>query len=88
MNCCKNEPAEDKVEVTAPDAVEEVDTSTAKFTVNDECIGCGYCTGVCPKVFRLMNGKSVAIDGFAPADALDAAYDAMENCPVEAISQI
>ena len=54
-------------------------------TVNENCIGCGLCAGICPKVFTMGD------DGFAHAgnfenDLLEAAQEARNNCPVSAIS--
>lgn len=59
-----------------------------KYFVNDECIGCGMCNGLCPKVF-LMNdaGMAEAIDQEVdPADEADA-KEAMNSCPVGAIEE-
>jgi ferredoxin len=53
----------------------------------DLCIGSGMCTGIAPDVFDLdENGALVALSAeVAPADA-DAVLDAIDCCPVEAIS--
>ena len=60
-----------------------------KYFVNDNCIGCGLCAGTCPEVFSLGDaGTAVAIKGEVPADALDTAAEAMENCPVGAIEEV
>ena len=51
-------------------------------TVNDSCIGCGACTAVAPDVFESGD------DGLATVvseDNVDAAKEAAESCPVEAI---
>ena len=59
-----------------------------KYIVNENCIGCGYCAGVCPKVFRMnAQGVSEAIEGEVPESALAAAEEAMENCPACAIEE-
>ncbi|WP_296878521.1 ferredoxin [Thomasclavelia sp.] len=54
----------------------------AKITINDNCIGCGACTGVAADVFALNDdGLAEVID-----DAnIDGAKEAAECCPVEAI---
>lgn len=48
------------------------------------CIGCGLCTGIAPESFR-MNGKGLA-EFYAESDD-DAVQDAINSCPVEAISE-
>ena len=51
----------------------------------EECIACGNCGQVCPKVFRLNEalGHSEVIDPQgAPAEEI---LDAVEQCPVKCI---
>ena len=56
-----------------------------KYFVNENCIGCGLCTEICPDVFTLTD------DGVAIASNEDvdnaAADEAMESCPVNAIEK-
>lgn len=55
--------------------------------VNESCIGCGACTGVCPDVFEI-NDDGVAeniLGDDIPADLMDEVKEAAEGCPVEAI---
>ena len=53
----------------------------------DVCIACEMCTGVCPSIFSMdADGLAVAIAGEIPADVLSDAEEAMDQCPVEAIS--
>jgi ferredoxin len=49
------------------------------------CIGCGACTAMCPKSFRMVDeiGKAEAI---AAEDDITCAQSAAEGCPVQAIS--
>ena len=53
---------------------------------NNECIGCGACVAVCPKVFEMSD------DGYAVAKAVveeedkAACEEAKDGCPVSAIS--
>ena len=56
------------------------------FVDENTCISCGLCEGVCPEVFSLDTGISVAIEGEVPAEFEDATREACEGCPVTAIS--
>ena len=57
------------------------------FVDKDACIGCGLCADICPEVFKMDDdGTSTAIDTEIPDDAKDAAREAAEQCPVEAIT--
>jgi len=54
----------------------------------DACTGCGTCVDTCPEVFDLPDDADVAsvkVD-VVPAEAEDTCREAMESCPVEAIS--
>mgnify|MGYP001485566354 CR=1 FL=1 len=60
-----------------------------KYRVNEGCIGCGLCEQTCPEVFSLGDeGVAVAIDAEVPEDALEAAADAKDGCPVGVIEEI
>ena len=53
----------------------------------DLCIGCGLCTSICPEVFEMNDdGKAVVIAGadFAAVEAT--LTEAVESCPVAAIT--
>ena len=57
------------------------------FVDRDSCIGCEACVGICPEVFSMDDeGISVAIDGEIAADLIESAEEAMECCPVSAIT--
>ena len=59
-----------------------------KYSVNENCIGCGLCAGTCPEVFSMgAAGAAIAIDADVPADLLDAAAEAYDGCPVSAIEE-
>ncbi len=56
------------------------------FKVNENCIGCGACTSICPEVFDLnADGLAENILGDVPAELVDSAKEAMDACPVGAI---
>lgn len=60
-----------------------------KFLVSDECIGCGACEATCPEVFALQdNGKSKAVKEAVSEDVVRSAEDALNGCPVSAISKV
>lgn len=53
-----------------------------KVKVNKEkCIGCGVCENICPKVFKLKDGKAVAKANTNE----NCAKEAADSCPVQAI---
>ncbi|OQA36979.1 MAG: Ferredoxin-1 [Parcubacteria group bacterium ADurb.Bin326] len=61
-----------------------------KPVINDSCIACGTCEGLCPEVFKVAE-----VDGKMIATVLEADYAALESkideaiaaCPVQAISK-
>ncbi|GAW92036.1 ferredoxin [Calderihabitans maritimus] len=54
----------------------------------DECIECGACIATCPAVFDWDdNGKAHAIVDEVPPEEEDAAHEAVEGCPTDAISE-
>ena len=58
-----------------------------RATVNPEtCTGCGLCVETCPGVFALKDDLAVVTaDPISPEDE-DAARQAADDCPVEAIA--
>ncbi|MDD5066562.1 MAG: ferredoxin [bacterium] len=51
----------------------------------ETCIGCGVCESVCPEVFKMMDdGKADAIKTSGYDES--AVKDAIDQCPVQAIS--
>jgi len=54
-----------------------------------KCIGCNLCASLCPQVFSLQpDGKAMAIDSDIPAAVVSQATDAIDECPVGAISEV
>lgn len=52
----------------------------------DTCIGSGNCETTCPEVFEVRDGKShVKVDS-VPENLEDKALEAVDGCPVQAIS--
>lgn len=59
-----------------------------KYIVNENCIGCGMCEGICPEIFSLNEkGLAEAKKGEVPDELLDSAAEAAESCPVQAIEE-
>lgn len=56
-----------------------------KAIVNDACISCGMCAGVCPDVFQ-MGSDGLAHGSEFDESMLDLAQEAKDGCPVSAIS--
>lgn len=58
-----------------------------KAEVSQEtCIGCGLCPSIAPDVFELKDdGKAHVIADPVPGESEDAAKEAEESCPVNAI---
>lgn len=60
-----------------------------KYTVDqDSCIGCGVCNATCPDYFEMGDdGLAHASEGDVPANLEGDAADAVDSCPVGAISE-
>jgi ferredoxin len=55
----------------------------------DRCAGHGMCLTLCPEVFDLTDdGWAVAASPDVPAGLEDAAHEAIDNCPENAIHLI
>ena len=49
----------------------------------DTCIGCGACVAICPKSFRMVNGKAQPTK--LEVKKVDLEKEAEASCPVSAI---
>jgi len=57
-----------------------------KITVTDDCIGCGSCEAIAPKLFKLnKQGKSVPLKNEITEKDYPEAKEAADSCPVSAI---
>ena len=56
-----------------------------KVEVTDDCIACGLCVDTCPEVFQMGEDYAEVIVEEVPEDSQDAARQAAEECPTEAI---
>ena len=52
----------------------------------DTCTGCGLCAETCPAVFEMEAGTAKVKVGIVSAATEAACREAMQGCPVEAIS--
>lgn len=53
----------------------------------DKCIGCGACSATCPEVFEMGDdGKAKVKKGADEKKNAKCIKEAIQNCPVEAIS--
>ena len=51
-----------------------------------KCIGCGACESICPRVFELIDAKAQVRKG-EEKSALPCVKEAIDSCPVQAISK-
>lgn len=59
-----------------------------KFHVNERCIGCGLCAGVCPEVFSMAEDMAQAKPDDVAGSVEKKAIEAMDGCPVAAIEKV
>lgn len=66
--------------------VETAEKSGKEIVVDiDTCIGCGTCEEIAPEYFKVVGGVSTVIKQYDESDA-DKIRDAVDDCPVQAIS--
>ena len=57
------------------------------FIDEELCIGCSQCEVICPEVFEVSDEKALVICEEIPeGKILNACYEAVETCPVNAIT--
>ncbi|MBR6356007.1 MAG: ferredoxin [Alphaproteobacteria bacterium] len=54
----------------------------------DLCIGCGLCVSIVPEVFQLNADGISEVYAETPEDKREEVYEAVDSCPVKAISII
>lgn len=60
-----------------------------KVTIEpDLCIGCEVCVDTCPDVYKMDDDKAIVIVETVPEDKIDDCTEAIETCPVDAITSI
>jgi ferredoxin len=52
----------------------------------DTCTGCGLCAETCPEVFSADGDTATVLVEVVPKEAEKSCMDAMNECPVDAIS--
>lgn len=53
--------------------------------VNENCIGCGMCTAICPEVFSISDDNVAVTDDEKISGNEESVQEAAESCPVGAI---
>ncbi len=53
--------------------------------IEDTCTACGLCVDTCPEVFEMGPDMAQVIVDVIPAEFEQAAQEAADECPVEAI---
>lgn len=53
--------------------------------VNENCIGCGLCTTICPEVFTMTDENVAHASGDVLPEQEQSVQEAADSCPVSAI---
>jgi ferredoxin len=53
--------------------------------IDDTCTACGLCVDTCPEVFEMGDDIAEVIADVVPPEFEEAAQQAADECPVEAI---
>ena len=67
-------------------AVFIIQGANMKVKIDDSCTACGLCVETCPEVFRMGDTVAEVIVQQVPLQFEDAAQQAADECPVEAIA--
>jgi len=57
-----------------------------RVSIEDTCTACGLCVDTCPEVFEMGDDMAQVIVAEVPAEFEEAAQQAADECPVEAIT--
>ncbi|MBN2590968.1 MAG: ferredoxin [Sedimentisphaerales bacterium] len=57
-----------------------------RVSIEDTCTACGLCVDTCPEVFEMGDEMAQVIVDEVPAEFEEAAQQAADECPVEAIT--
>ena len=57
-----------------------------KITLEDGCIGCGFCADICPMLFEIADDGFAKLSNKVNEEFLDSLLEAKENCPVSIIT--
>lgn len=53
--------------------------------VNENCIGCGLCVGICPEVFSMTDKGNAEASSDIAGEQENSVHEAADSCPVNAI---
>ena len=53
--------------------------------VNENCIGCGLCTSICPEVFSMTDSEIAKASDDIADEQKESVREAADSCPVDAI---
>ena len=56
-----------------------------KVRIEDSCTACGLCVDTCPEVFQMGDDIAEVLSPEVPPEFEEAAQQAADECPVEAI---
>ena len=74
-----------RLTVKAPDTSCAGSVSMKVRIIKEECIACGVCADIAPEVFEMGDDAAQVKADEVPESEQDAAREAAESCPTEAI---